>query len=53
MHDAEFMLLTANTFEPSTISQHTIQAFKSLGVELSAIALDEARFEEAPLVIFR
>ena len=50
MHDAEFMLLTANTFEPSTISQHTIQAFKSLGVELSAIALDEACFEEAPLV---
>ena len=50
MHDAEFMLLTANTFEPSTISEHTIHEFKSLGVELSAIALDEARFEEAPLV---
>jgi len=50
MHDAEFMLLTANTFEPVTIAQHTIQAFKSLSVELSAIALDEARFEQAPLV---
>ena len=50
MHDAEFMLLTANTFEPSMISEHIIQAFKSLGVELSAIALDEVRFEEAPLV---
>ena len=50
MQDAEFMLLTANMFEPSTIAQHTIQAFKSLGVELSAIALDEARFEQAPLL---
>ena len=50
MQDAEFMLLTANTFDPSTIAQQTIQAFKSLGVELSAIALDESRFEQAPLV---
>ncbi|MGM9945308.1 MAG: hypothetical protein ACI33M_10220 [Lysinibacillus sp.] len=50
MQDAEFMLLTANTFEPATISQHTIQEFKSLGVELSAIALDEAHFEKAPLL---
>ena len=48
--DAEFMLLTANTFEPITIPDDTIRAFKSLGVELSAIALDEARFEEAPLL---
>ena len=50
MHDAEFMLLTANTFEPATIAKHTIREFKSLGIELSAIALDEARFEQAPLV---
>ena len=48
--DAEFILLTANTFEPSTISEHLIFELKSLGVELSAIALDEARFEEAPLL---
>lgn len=50
MQDAEFMLLTANTFEPATISEHTIHEFKSLGIELSAIALDEVRFEEAPLL---
>lgn len=50
MQDAEFMLLTANTFNPATISEHIIYEFKSLGVELSAIALDEARFEQAPLV---
>ena len=49
MQDAEFMLLTVNTFDPSIIAQQTIQAFKSLGVELSAIALDESRFEQAPL----
>ena len=48
--DAEFILLTANTFESSTISEHLIFELKSLGVELSAIALDEARFEEAPLL---
>lgn len=50
MKDAEFMLLTANTFEPTTISEQIINELKSLGVELSAIALDEARFEEAPLL---
>ena len=49
MQDAEFMLLTANVFNPATISEHIIDEFKSLGVELSAIALDEARFEQAPL----
>lgn len=49
MQDAEFMLLTANTFDPATISEHIIHEFKSLGVELSAIALDEACFEQASL----
>ncbi|KGR81566.1 hypothetical protein [Lysinibacillus odysseyi] len=47
--DAEFMLITANTFASSDISEQLIEEFGMRGIELSAIALDSKRFEEAPL----
>jgi hypothetical protein len=47
--DAEFMLLTANAFSPDCIPAALIEEFEIRGIELSAIALDSERFEEAPL----
>ena len=47
--DAEFILLTANTFAPSDIPDGLIDEFEGRGIELSAIALDSKRFEEKPL----
>lgn len=48
--DAEFMLLTANTFDPSSIPRTLIEEFTLRGIELSAIALNGERFEKAPLL---
>ncbi|MGM9951649.1 MAG: hypothetical protein ACI33P_16050 [Lysinibacillus sp.] len=47
--DAEFILLTANTFDPSSIPEALIEEFTWRGIELSVIALDAERFEEASL----
>ena len=48
--DAEFMLLTANTFDPASIPETLIEEFTWRGIELSAVALDAERFEAAPLL---
>lgn len=47
--EAEFMLITANTFASSDIPDGLIEEFEIRNIELSAIALDAKRFEEAPL----
>ena len=48
--DAEFMLLTANTFDAASIPDVLIEEFAWRRIELSAIALDADRFEKAPLL---
>ncbi len=48
--DAEFMLLTANTFDAASIPDVLIEEFAWRRIELSAIALDAERFEKAPLL---
>lgn len=47
--EAEFMLLTANTFNLASIPDSLIEEFEIRGIELSAIALNSQHFEEAPL----
>ena len=48
--DAEFMLLTANTFDAASIPDVLIEEFAWRRIELSAIALNADRFEKAPLL---
>ncbi|MFF5995371.1 hypothetical protein AAGS61_11590 [Lysinibacillus sp. KU-BSD001] len=46
----EFLLITANTFEPSAILEEVIHELQLRRIELSAIVLDEKQFEASSLL---